>query len=55
MDQLAAVAIAAFTLPAARTIAIWIALAGSIIVHGLSDTPGSEWLVTRRGEPETTA
>jgi sodium/hydrogen antiporter len=27
----------------------------SIIVHGLSDTPGSEWLATRRGEPETRA
>ncbi len=27
----------------------------SIIVHGLSDTPGSEWLATRRGETETRA
>jgi NhaP-type Na+/H+ or K+/H+ antiporter len=103
-DGWAAVAIAAFTLLLARTIAIWIALAGagidtatkgfmawfgpkgvatmtfsilvlgqpiaegerifnlaalvvfcSIIVHGLSDTPGSEWLASRRGEPETRA
>jgi len=103
-DGWAAVAIAAFTLLAARTIAIWISLAGagidtatkafmawfgpkgvatmtfsililgepiaegerifdlaalvvfcSIIVHGLSDTPGSEWLATRRGERETPA
>ena len=23
----------------------------SIIVHGLTDTPGSEWIATRRGEP----
>jgi NhaP-type Na+/H+ or K+/H+ antiporter len=100
----AAVAIAVFTLVFARTIAIWISLAGagidtatkafmawfgpkgvatmtfsilvlgqpiaegdrifnlaalvvfcSIIVHGLSDTPGSEWLATRRGEPERRA
>jgi NhaP-type Na+/H+ and K+/H+ antiporter len=103
-DAWAAVAIAVFTLLLARTIAIWIALAGtkidtatkgfmawfgpkgvatmtfsilvlgqplaegerifnlaalvvfcSIIVHGLSDTPGSEWIATRRGEPETSA
>jgi sodium/hydrogen antiporter len=103
-DGWAAVAIAVFTLLLARTIAIWIALAGtgldtatkgfmawfgpkgvatmtfailvlgepiaegdrifnlaalvvfcSIIVHGLTDTPGSEWLATRRGEPETRA
>jgi NhaP-type Na+/H+ or K+/H+ antiporter len=103
-DGWAAVAIAAFTLLGARTIAIWISLAGtgldtatkgfmawfgpkgvatmtfsilvlgqpiaegerifnlaalvvfcSIIVHGLSDTPGSEWLATRRGEPERPA
>jgi sodium/hydrogen antiporter len=101
-DGWAAVAIAAFTLLAARTIAIWISLAGagidtatkgfmawfgpkgvatmtfsilvlgqpiaegerifnlaalvvfcSIIVHGLTDTPGSEWLATRRGARET--
>ena len=103
-DGWAAVAIAVFTLLFARTIAIWISLAGtridtatkafmawfgpkgvatmtfsilvlgqpiaegerifnlaalvvfcSIIVHGLSDTPGSEWIATRRGEPETSA
>jgi NhaP-type Na+/H+ or K+/H+ antiporter len=103
-DGWAAVAIAAFTLLLARTIAIWISLAGagidtatkafmawfgpkgvatmtfsilvlgqpiaegerifnlaalvvfcSIIVHGLSDTPGSEWIATRRGEPGTPA
>jgi NhaP-type Na+/H+ or K+/H+ antiporter len=103
-DGWAAAAIAAFTLLLARTIAIWIALAGtridtatkgfmawfgpkgvatmtfsilvlgqpiaegerifnlaalvvfcSIIVHGLTDTPGSEWLATRRGAPETSA
>jgi sodium/hydrogen antiporter len=103
-DGWAAVAIAAFTLLLARTIAIWISLAGagidtatkgfiawfgpkgvatmtfsilvlgqpiaegerifnlaalvvfcSIVVHGLTDTPGSEWLATRRGEPETRA
>jgi sodium/hydrogen antiporter len=103
-DGWAAVAIAAFTLLFARTIAIWISLAGagidtatkgfmawfgpkgvatmtfsilvlgqpiaegerifnlaalvvfcSIIVHGLTDTPGSEWLATRRGEPATRA
>jgi sodium/hydrogen antiporter len=103
-DGWAAVAIVAFTLLVARTVAIWAALAGtgldtatkafmawfgpkgvatmtfailvlglgleegerifnlaalvvftSIIVHGLSDTPGSEWLATRRGEPETRA
>jgi NhaP-type Na+/H+ or K+/H+ antiporter len=103
-DGWAAIAIAAFTLLGARTIALWISLVGtkvdtatkafmawfgpkgvatmtfsilvlgqpiaegerifnlaalvvfcSIIVHGLSDTPGSEWLATRRGEPETRA
>jgi NhaP-type Na+/H+ or K+/H+ antiporter len=103
-DGWAAVAIAVFTLLFARTIAIWISLAGtridtatkgfmawfgpkgvatmtfsilvlgqpiaegerifnlaalvvfcSIIVHGLTDTPGSEWLATRRGEPERSA
>jgi sodium/hydrogen antiporter len=103
-DGWAAVAIAAFTLLLARTIAIWIALAGtridtatkgfmawfgpkgvatmtfsilvlaepiaegqrifnlaalvvfcSIILHGLTDTPGSEWLATRRGAPATRA
>ena len=103
-DGWAAVAIAVFTLVFARTIAIWISLAGagidtatkgfmawfgpkgvatmtfsilvlgqpiaegerifnlaalvvfcSIVVHGLSDTPGSEWLATRRGEPGTSA
>jgi sodium/hydrogen antiporter len=103
-DGWAAVAIAAFTLLLARTIAIWIALAGtgldtatkafmawfgpkgvatmtfsilvlgqpiaegerifnlaalvvfcSIVVHGLSDTPGSEWIATRRGEPSRRA
>jgi NhaP-type Na+/H+ or K+/H+ antiporter len=103
-DGWAAVAIAAFTLLLARTIAIWIALVGtgldaatkgfmawfgpkgvatmtfsilvlgqpiaegerifnlaalvvfcSIILHGLTDTPGSEWLANRRGEPETRA
>jgi sodium/hydrogen antiporter len=103
-DGWAAAAIAAFTLLLARTIAIWIALAGtridtatkafmawfgpkgvatmtfsilvlgqpiaegerifnlaalvvfcSIIVHGLTDTPGSEWIATRRGEPATRA
>ena len=103
-DGWAAVAIVVFTLVFARTIAIWISLAGagidtatkgfmawfgpkgvatmtfsilvlgqpiaegerifnlaalvvfcSIIVHGLTDTPGSEWLATRRGEPETRA
>ena len=103
-DGWAAVAIAAFTLLAARTIALWISLIGtkvdtatkafmawfgpkgvatmtfsilvlgqsiaegerifnlaalvvfcSIIVHGLTDTPGSEWLASRRGEPETRA
>ena len=27
----------------------------SIIVHGLTDTPGSEWIATRRGEPATRA
>jgi NhaP-type Na+/H+ or K+/H+ antiporter len=103
-DGWAAVAIAAFTLLFARTIAIWIALIGtgvdtatkgfmawfgpkgvatmtfsililgmpiaenerifnlaalvvfcSIIVHGLTDTPGSEWLATRRGASETRA
>jgi NhaP-type Na+/H+ or K+/H+ antiporter len=103
-DGWAAVAIAAFTLLFARTIAIWISLAGSgidtatkgfmawfgpkgvatmtfsilvlgqpiaegerifnlaalvvfcsIIVHGLTDTPGSEWLATRRGAPATRA
>jgi NhaP-type Na+/H+ or K+/H+ antiporter len=103
-DGWAAVAIAAFTLLLARTIAIWIALGGtridiatkgfmawfgpkgvatmtfsilvlaqpiaegerifnlaalvvfcSIIVHGLTDTPGSEWLATRRGETVTRA
>ena len=103
-DGWAAVAIVVFTLLFARTIAIWISLAGtridnatkgfmawfgpkgvatmtfsilvlgqpiaegerifnlaalvvfcSIIVHGLSDTPGSEWIATRRGEPETSA
>jgi sodium/hydrogen antiporter len=99
-DGWAAVAIVVFTLVFARTIAIWISLAGagidtatkgfmawfgpkgvatmtfsilvlgqsiaegerifnlaalvvfcSIVVHGLTDTPGSEWLATRRGEP----
>jgi NhaP-type Na+/H+ or K+/H+ antiporter len=103
-DGWAAVAIVVFTLVFARTIAIWISLAGagidtatkafmawfgpkgvatmtfsilvlgqpiaeggrifnlaalvvfcSIIVHGLTDTPGSEWLATRRGEPSTRA
>jgi NhaP-type Na+/H+ or K+/H+ antiporter len=103
-DGWAAVAVAAFTLLLARTIAIWISLAGagidtatkgfmawfgpkgvatmtfsilvlgqpiaegerifnlaalvvfcSIIVHGLTDTPGSEWLATRRGEPARSA
>ena len=88
-DGWAAVALVVFTLLFARTIAIWISLAGpkgvatmtfsilvlgqpiaegerifnlaalvvfcSIIVHGLSDTPGSEWLATRRGEPATRA
>ena len=103
-DGWAAVAIAAFTLLGARTIAIWISLAGtgldtatkgfmawfgpkgvatmtfsilvlgqpiaegerifnlaalvvfcSIIVHGLTDTPGSEWIATRRGGPATRA
>jgi sodium/hydrogen antiporter len=103
-DGWAAVAIAVFTLVFARTIAIWISLAGagidtatkgfmawfgpkgvatmtfsilvlgqpiaegerifnlaalvvfcSIIVHGLTDTPGSEWIATRRGEPATRA
>jgi sodium/hydrogen antiporter len=103
-DGWAAVAIVVFTLVFARTIAIWISLAGagidtatkgfmawfgpkgvatmtfsilvlgqpiaegerifnlaalvvfcSIIVHGLTDTPGSEWIATRRGEPETRA
>jgi sodium/hydrogen antiporter len=103
-DGWAAVAIVLFTLLLARTIAIWIALAGtrldtatkafmawfgpkgvatmtfsilvlgqpiaegerifnlaalvvfcSIIVHGLTDTPGSEWIATRRGERETPA
>ena len=103
-DGWAAVGIVVFTLLAARTIAIWISLAGagidtatkgfmawfgpkgvatmtfsilvlgqpiaegerifnlaalvvfcSIIVHGLTDTPGSEWLATRRGVPETRA
>ena len=100
-DGWAAVAIAVFTLLAARTIAIWISLAGagidtatkafmawfgpkgvatmtfsilvlgqpiaegerifnlaalvvfcSIIVHGLSDTPGSEWIATRARRAE---
>ena len=27
----------------------------SIIAHGVTDTPGSEWIATRRGEPETRA
>ena len=27
----------------------------SIVAHGLTDTPGSEWLATRRGEPATRA
>ena len=103
-DGWAAVAIVVFTLVFARTIAIWISLAGagidtatkgfmawfgpkgvatmtfsilvlgqpiaegerifnlaalvvfcSIIVHGLTDTPGSEWIATRRGEPATRA
>jgi NhaP-type Na+/H+ or K+/H+ antiporter len=103
-DGWAAVAIAVFTLLAARTAAIWISLAGtgldtatkafmawfgpkgvatmtfsilvlgqpiaegerifnlaalvvfcSIIVHGLSDTPGSNWIATRRGGPATSA
>jgi sodium/hydrogen antiporter len=103
-DGWAAVAIAVFTLLFARTIAIWISLAGtgldtatkgfmawfgpkgvatmtfsilvlgqpiaegerifnlaalvvfcSIVVHGLSDTPGSNWIATRRGEPATRA
>ena len=103
-DGWAAVAIVVFTLVFARTIAIWISLAGagidtatkgfmawfgpkgvatmtfsilvlgqpiaegerifnfaalvvfcSIIVHGPTDTPGSEWIATRRGEPETRA
>jgi len=103
-DGWAAVAIAAFTLLLARTVAIWIALAGtridtatkafmawfgpkgvatmtfsilvlgqpiaegerifnfaalvvfcSIIVHGLTDTPGSDWIATRSGVRETRA
>ena len=103
-DGWAAVAIAVFTLLLARTIAIWVALAGtgldtatkafmawfgpkgvatmtfsililglpiaegerifnlaalvvfcSIIVHGLTDTPGSEWLASRRDERATRA
>jgi len=103
-DGWAAIAIVVFTLLLARTIAVWISLAGtgvdtatkafmawfgpkgvatmtfailvlgqgleegerifnlaalvvftSIIVHGLSDTPGSEWLATRRGAPSKRA
>jgi NhaP-type Na+/H+ or K+/H+ antiporter len=103
-DGWAAVAIAAFTLLLARTIAIWISLAGagldtatkafmawfgpkgvatmtfsilvlgqpiaegerifnlaalvvfcSIVLHGLSDTPGSEWIATRRDARATRA
>ena len=103
-DGWAAVGIVAFTLLAARPVAIWVALAGtrldtatkafmawfgpkgvatmafsifvlgqgvaqgerifdiaalavfcSIILHGVTDTPGSEWIATRRGEPETRA
>jgi NhaP-type Na+/H+ or K+/H+ antiporter len=99
-DGWAAVGIVAFTLLAARPIAIWIALAGtrldaatkafmawfgpkgvatmafsifvlgqgiaqgerifdiaalavfcSIIAHGVTDTPGAEWIATRSGEP----
>jgi NhaP-type Na+/H+ or K+/H+ antiporter len=103
-DGWAAVGIVAFTLLAARPVAIGVALAGtrldtatqafmawfgpkgvatmafsifvlgqgvaqgerifdiaalavlcSIILHGATDTPGSEWIATRRGEPETRA
>jgi NhaP-type Na+/H+ or K+/H+ antiporter len=103
-DGWAAVGIVAFTLLAARPIAIWIALAGtrlntatkafmawfgpkgvatmafsifvlgqgiaqgerifdiaalavfcSIIVHGVTDTPGADWIATRSGEPATPA
>jgi NhaP-type Na+/H+ or K+/H+ antiporter len=99
-DGWAAVAVVAFTLLVARTVAVWIALAGtgldtatkgfmawfgpkgvatmtfslfvlgagipdgerifnlaalcvfaSVLVHGLSDTPGSEWLIRREGRP----
>jgi sodium/hydrogen antiporter len=99
-DGWAAVALVAFTLLVARTVAIWIALAGtrtdiatkgfmawfgpkgvatmtfslfvlgqgipdgerifnlaalcvfaSVLVHGLSDTPGSEWLIRREARP----
>jgi NhaP-type Na+/H+ or K+/H+ antiporter len=103
-DGWAAVGIVAFTLLAARPIAIWISLAGtrldtatkafmawfgpkgvatmafsifvlgqeipagerifdiaalavfcSIIAHGLTDTPGSEWIATRSGAPSRPA
>ena len=99
-DGWAAVAVVAFTLLVARTVAVWIALAGtgvdaatkgfmawfgpkgvatmtfsllvlaegipdaerifnlaalcvfaSVLVHGLSDTPGSEWLIRREARP----
>jgi len=99
-DGWAAVALVAFTLLVARTVAVWIALAGtgtdtatksfmawfgpkgvatmtfslfvlgaaipdgerifnlaalcvfvSVLVHGLSDTPGSEWLIRREARP----
>ena len=99
-DGWAAVAVVVFTLLVARTVAVWIALAGtgvdtatkafmawfgpkgvatmtfslfvlgegipdgerifnlaalcvftSVLVHGLSDTPGSEWLIRREARP----
>jgi NhaP-type Na+/H+ or K+/H+ antiporter len=99
-DGWAAVAVVAFTLLVARTVAVWISLAGtgvdgatkgfmawfgpkgvatmtfslfvlgegipdgerifnlaalcvftSVLVHGLSDTPGSEWLIRREARP----
>jgi NhaP-type Na+/H+ or K+/H+ antiporter len=99
-DGWAAVAVVAFTLLVARTVAVWIALAGtgvdtatkgfmawfgpkgvatmtfslfvlaegipdaerifnlaalcvfaSVLVHGLTDTPGSEWLIRREARP----